>query len=732
MTKASAETAAHCPKKNKPPCGRGRQNGVDKIIMAKNIEEVKPNLTLTLYQKPHSRGEAENPGGYIKTFEVKPGDTATLASAVLYDNCPAQYRDGYRNGEKFERADCILADTDNSHSEDPATWITHEDVTRKLKNVAFYFYPSRNHMKPKDGKAPRPKTHYIFPVDTLTDANDYAALMERLITLFPELHFDTKVKSPAQLNFGVENPQVSYVPGIINLSDFLRSMHSRLADDELKADIAEEPTQKVNPLRVLAGVHQGERDDMLFRYACRLRTQGMSKEEASLLVLAAAKNCRPPFQEAAALQKVESAWRYETHGNKQQEADTQEATPWPGPLAEEAYHGLTGELVRLIDPHTEADPAAVLFNFLALYGNVIGRQAHFRVEADKHYTNLFVCLVGLTSKGRKGTSYGRAKSLFEGIDLTWTARQTGGLSSGEGLIWACRDEIKQKNKKGVEELIDSGVSDKRLLVAETEFASVIRVFGREGNRLSPIIRQAWDTGDLNTLTKNSPARATGAHISILAHITKDELVRYLDNTEAGNGFGNRFLWVCVKRSKTLPEGGQLHTEDFTNLFRKLSEAVEWGKCVGVLSRDNEARELWAAIYPGLSEGKMGLLGAMLARAEAQVLRLACIYALLDLSAMVKVVHLRAALACWDYCEQSARFIFGKSLGDPVADEILRVIRHGGAEGLTRTDISNHFGRNKSAETIGRALSLLAERGLITCVKFPSGGGGRPAERWISK
>ena len=110
-------------------------------------------------------------------------------------------------------------------------------------------------------------------------------------------------------------------------------------------------------------------------------------------------------------------------------------------------------------------------------------------------------------------------------------------------------------------LVDPGVEDKRLLVVEGEFATALRVLGREGNILSAVVRNAWDTGDLRTLTKNSPAKATGAHISIIGHVTRDELLRYLGTTEAANGFANRFLWVCVRRSKVLPDGGRLHEVD---------------------------------------------------------------------------------------------------------------------------------------------------------------------------
>jgi len=67
---------------------------------------------------------------------------------------------------------------------------------------------------------------------------------------------------------------------------------------------------RVNPVGVLAGVPQGQRDTELFRYACRLRNKGMAREEAEVLVCQAAANCKPPFPAAEAKEKVASAWKY--------------------------------------------------------------------------------------------------------------------------------------------------------------------------------------------------------------------------------------------------------------------------------------------------------------------------------------------------------------------------------------------------------------------------------------
>ena len=63
--------------------------------------------------------------------------------------------------------------------------------------------------------------------------------------------------------------------------------------------------------------------------------------------------------------------------------------------------------------------------------------------------------------------------------------------------------------------------------------------------------------------------------------------------------------------------------------------------------------MWRAIYSKLSAKPPGLLGAATARAEAQVVRLSLIYALLDRAAAIGTEHLTAALALWRYCADSA-------------------------------------------------------------------------------
>lgn len=397
----------------------------------------------------------------------------------------------------------------------------------------------------------------------------------------------------------------------------------------------------------------------------------------------------------------------------------------------------TGDIVRTLAPQSEADPAALLVHVLVGVGNLVGRGPHFRVGGTSHHTNENAIFVGKTSSARKGTAKSDTFNLLGSIDPAWAEnRVMSGLSSGEGLIWAVRDQIEKqeplrdgKTITGYQTVIaDKGIDDKRLLVIEPEFASVLRVAGRNGSTLSAVYRQAWDSGLLRVLNKNTPVKSTGAHISIIGHITCDELLMELSNNDKVNGFGNRNLWLCVKRSKFLPDGGDWNNLDLGPLASRLKQVAEFARSVGEMRRDSEARAMWHAVYAQLSGERLGLFGSLTSRAEAHVLRLSCIYALLDRSAEVQGHHLEAALALWKYCEDSTRVIFGDALGNHVADQILNAIGKA-PEGLTRNDLRDLFGRHRSSEEIGIALQILGGRNLVECKK--EGTGGRPVERWIA-
>jgi hypothetical protein len=309
-----------------------------------------------------------------------------------------------------------------------------------------------------------------------------------------------------------------------------------------------------------------------------------------------------------------------------------------------------------------------------------------------------------------------------------------GLVSGEGLVWSVRDavykieNVKEKGRiVGAEEVLaDPGVSDKRLLVVEPEFAAVLRVCRRETNTLSPTLRSAWDSGVLRTMAKNSPAKATDAHISIVGHITVEELRGALTEVEGFNGFSNRFLWVAVRRSKLLPDGGR--EVDLSSYAARLAKALAHARSVGRVRRDPGATALWRTIYSGLAnDTSTGLLAAVTSRAEAQVLRLSLIYALIDCSNIIREEHLRAALAVWQYCQGSAKLIFGGIGADPLQDKVLHTIKQH-PNGITRWDLHKAVCKHKPAAVLVEKLTRLRDAGLIESKTVTTAG--RPAEMWF--
>jgi hypothetical protein len=402
------------------------------------------------------------------------------------------------------------------------------------------------------------------------------------------------------------------------------------------------------------------------------------------------------------------------------------STVWPT-MPADAIIGLSGEVVRAIEPHTESDSVALLLQFLASFGNAVGRGPHFQVEGDRHFTLLNLVLVGDTAKSRKGTSAGRIRQIFKLADGEWeSTRVKTGLSSGEGLISEVRDPV--ENGANV---IDPGVYDKRLLVLEAEFAGALTMMRRPGSVLSRVIRDAWDCRDLAVLTKNNPTRATGPHISIIGHITIDELLAKMDRTSMTNGYANRFLFACVRRARLLPHGGKLDDTAVCELAMRIQQRITQARKVSRVVMTVDAREVWELAYQALSQGKPGLLGAILGRAEAQTVRLALIYALLDGRDQIGVDHVNAALAAWSYCEASAVYIFGGIAAGKTEDVIAAALRQAGEAGMTRTEIRDLFGRHRKGQEIDAALGALAANGKAKRI-VGSITGGRPPTLWIEQ
>ena len=393
------------------------------------------------------------------------------------------------------------------------------------------------------------------------------------------------------------------------------------------------------------------------------------------------------------------------------------ARRWPT-LEPVALQGIAGEIVNAIEATTEADPAALLICLLAAVGVWIGPGPYMWVANTKHPAIVWPLVVGRTSSGAKGTGTDLVLRLLAGADHTFQEHVTSGLSSGEGLIEIVRDP---SGEDPTAKDFDPGVVDKRLLVVESEYAAVLYRQGRVGSTLGPVLRDAWDGKPLRVLNrKSNKLAATDHHIAVIGHVTPGELVIRLEAADLAGGTINRWLLVLSKRSKMLPEGGNLDpvtAKKVSNFLAAAKRSAELS-VTGLYKRTEAAEAHWRTLYPSLlTEKGEGREAQSTARAVPQVLRLALCFALLDCSpGLIEAEHLEAAAAVWRYAEASAAYVFG----DPAApaegglsERLVNFIARAGGSGVTMTQISReHFKGHRKSNEVRLLLKSLLETGYI--------------------
>jgi hypothetical protein len=481
------------------------------------------------------------------------------------------------------------------------------------------------------------------------------------------------------------------------------------------------PPQLTRAAEIERAIPEGRRNRTLFQIAFSLRRWDVEQESIeAALTCENERRCKPPLPKAEVQNIARSVMAYppdQAHEAANSLIDL--ISLRPPVLGDAALHGFVGDYVRAIAPYTEATCPGILAHLLPAVGMIVGPKPHVW-GGNEQPARLNTVLVGPTSSGRKGTSLVPVDLLMKVVDRQlWTEQKVKGLSSGEGLIVFVADE-KYIDENGEEQVRPK---EKRVYVVEEEFSKVLANTLRDTNILSQIMREAFDSGDLQKLTVES-RRAQGAHICIVGHITRRELLARFSEIEMANGFGNRFLWFVVKSDKDLPDAPRIPHELIREFAYRLRDVVAFAHNKEGLKRDDHANELWKTVYSYLKSDKPGLQGAMLARGGAIVLRLSLIYALLDKSAVIEKHHLEAALAVWEYSEQSVRLLFSEKTGGSLSDKILTLLTEGPMQ-------TSEFYRHilKDAKEIQAALLYLESIGRVRKTKLSPSGRGRPAIRW---
>ena len=238
--------------------------------------------TFTLYHSD-SIGRASN-CSYPHAVEVTDADT--LAAAVMYDYVAVEYKNDYRNNINFIKTTCLVLDCDNDHSEDPAEWITPEQLHEALPDVAFAVHYSRNHNKMKNGKTARPKFHCFFPIPELTDSAAYSALKRQVQAIFT--FFDPNALDAARFFFGTTKPEVAFFDGDLTITDYL-------------ADYAFESMEMADS----TVIPEGSRNSTLSHFAGRVLKRYGNTDEAYDAFQKEAAKCDPPLEE----HELKTIWR---------------------------------------------------------------------------------------------------------------------------------------------------------------------------------------------------------------------------------------------------------------------------------------------------------------------------------------------------------------------------------------------------------------------------------------
>ena len=242
-----------------------------------------------------------NPGNCSYPHKHVILDEASLKSAISHDYVCAEYRNSYRNGENFIGSDCLPVDCDNDHSENPADWMTPDDVMQAFPGVTFAIHFSRFHNREKNGKAARPKFHVLFPIEHCTDAALYSDMKKLVNSIFP--YFDTQVLDAARFFFGTATAEVALYPGRMNLTEFL---NEDLFDEYLPQGDFDHSV-----------IPEGSRNATMSRFAGRVIKKYGDTEKAYQTFLEEAAKCVPPLDNTELSTIWHSAQRFYTKLSQQ-------------------------------------------------------------------------------------------------------------------------------------------------------------------------------------------------------------------------------------------------------------------------------------------------------------------------------------------------------------------------------------------------------------------------------
>lgn len=230
-------------------------------------------MRLTLY-RANCRGNAKN---CLYPEKCVAGNEDDFLAVMAFDHVCGKFKGGYRNMDNFDESDCDVFDCDNDRSDNPEEWVRPEDLEKELPDVSYIAVPSRNNMKPKDGKSARPRFHVYFPHEPIKDAAACAALKKAVWESFP--FFDGKALDAARFIFGNPTEDIIWHEG------------------EVTVDCILKPQGKSIP--------QGQRNSTMSHFAGRVAKRYGATEKAHEIFLEEAAKCDPPLDN----EELDTIWQ---------------------------------------------------------------------------------------------------------------------------------------------------------------------------------------------------------------------------------------------------------------------------------------------------------------------------------------------------------------------------------------------------------------------------------------
>ena len=345
--------------------------------------------------------------------------------------------------------------------------------------------------------------------------------------------------------------------------------------------------------------------------------------------------------------------------------DNHRNTPRPHPGC---LFGIVGEIARAAaQANKEVNPYAAAMTVITVMAAGMGRGAFLQIGDSRHHARVFALHVGRSGRGRKGTASELMKLIMGAMNERHAdvelQSHTGGLSSREGLVLKIHDGYESGKN------IIPAIEDKRLMIIESEFSNVLAQTSREGNTLSAALRDAWDGSSIKPAIKTNPVYASHPHINILGHITPTELLEKMKANELSNGFANRFMMIWAEQVGLDPFPSYTRKEVIDGFADRMAAILRFAGADRWVDRDvkrvtfaDEARAMYARLYRTELQDRAGgeRVAGLLERRAAYLQRLAMLFALCDLSPVMDVRHVEAALHWVRYWSDSVRYIFASA------------------------------------------------------------------------